>query len=216
MFGGYVPREKVSCNVENQMQNVTKVEPRPQADAPKLFYVTSAGTVNGFRNVPIDWFAVRSSDDLIPDPPWAALIKGYEPGLSEAEYGRVKERLAEMFTEVEANILVDYLKRTDPEGAPIMEPVELPVRSRLMSTEEWIGVATNPGFSFPLSDRNDYGLPFRVNGYCRLTGRLLIREEKSGEFVVYKDKMPISTPFADRNAAEAWISRLLGEQLCRF
>jgi hypothetical protein len=193
------------------MQNVTKVEPTSQADVPKLFEVTSTGIVNGFHNVPIDWFAVRSSDDL--DLPWAAMIEDCEP--AESRYGSVKAALAEMFTEEEAKILVDYLARTDPDGAPIMEPVEMPVFGWIMSTEEWI-CAGNNGFSFPLADRDDYGLPFQVKGYCHPNGRLLIREVKSGEFVVYKDEMPISTPFGDCLAAEAWISHLLGERLSRF
>jgi hypothetical protein len=196
------------------MQDETEVESTPLADVPKLFYVRSTGIVNGFHNVPIDWFAVRSADDLNPDPPWVAIIEGYEPG--GPGYWREKAAVAEMFSEGEARILVDYLQRTDPEGAPIMEPVKLPVPGWLLCTEEWIGAAANAGFSFPLSDRNDYGLPFRVDGYCRLTGRLLIREEKSGGFVVYMDEVPISTPFADCSAAKAWMSYLLGEQLSRF
>ena len=82
-------------------------------------------------------------------------------------------------------------------------------------TEEWIA-STDAGLSFPLTDRDDCGLPFRVDGYCRLTGRLLIREEKNGGFIVYKDETPISTPFVDREEAEEWMSHLLGEQLSRF
>jgi hypothetical protein len=91
-----------------------------------------------------------------------------------------------------------------------MEPVKLPVPGWLLCTEEWIGAigAGNGDFSFPLSDRDDYDLPFRVDGYCCLIGRLLIREEKSGGFVVYKDETPISTPFADCSAAKAWMSHL--------
>ena len=197
------------------MQNVTEVESTPRGDVPKLFYVGSTGVVNGFHHVPIDWFAVRSSDDLNSDLPWAAMIEGYEPGSRETEYLRVKDRVAEMFSEAEAKILVDYLKRTDPEGAPIMEPVKLPVPDWLVPTEEWIA-ATDAGLSFPLSDRDDCGLPFRVDGYCRLTGRLLIREEKNGGFIVYKEETPISTPFVDREEAEEWMSHLLGEQLSRF
>jgi hypothetical protein len=196
----------------SKMQSVTEVEPTPPAAAPKLFYVTSTGIVNGFHNVPIDWFAVRSSGDRDPNLPWAAMIEGYKPGLGETKYWSAKEGVAEMFTEAEAKVLVEYLRNTDPEGAAFMEPIDLPVHS-LCSTEEWVG-ATDGRIIFLLSDR--HGLPFPVRGYCRLSGRLLIREEKSGGFVVYKDEVPISTPFADCPAAEAWISHLLGEQLSRF
>jgi hypothetical protein len=116
-----------------------------------------------------------------------------------------------MFSEGEAKMLVDYLERTGgPEGAPIIKPVKWPVPAGLTCLEEWIA-AGNGGFSFPLSDRDDYDLPFRVDGYCCLIG-LLIREEKSGGFVVYKDERPISRPFADRCEAEAWKSQLLPEQ----
>ena len=194
------------------MQKATEVESTPLADVPKRFSVGSMATVNGFHDVPIDWFAVRSDDELNPDLPWAAMIEGYEPGFGATKYGygRVKMAVVEMFSEEEAKMLVDYLERTGgPEGAPIMKPVIWPVPAGLTCLEEWIG-AGNGGFSFPLSDRDDYDLPFRVDGYCRLIG-LLIREEKSGGFVVYKDEVPISTPFADCSAAKAWMSHLSDE-----
>jgi hypothetical protein len=72
-------------------------------EVPKLFYVNSTGIVNGRRDVPIDWFAVRGFDDLDPGLPWAAMIDGYKPGL---DYPLVKDRVAELFTEAEARMLV--------------------------------------------------------------------------------------------------------------
>jgi hypothetical protein len=190
------------CQItEGKCNDKFKVETAPLL---KLF-VTSTGIVNGFHNVPIDWIAVRSSDDLSPDLPWAAIFENYDR--NEAAWACAKARVAEFFTEAEAKTLVEYLQRTDPEGAPSMEPVELPVPRWLAPTEEWIA-GTDIGFTFPLSDRADYGLPFRVKGYCRFNGRLLIREEKSG-FVVYMDEVPVSTPFANRGAGETWMSHLL-------
>ena len=184
------------------------IETEVLADVPKLFTVRSTGIVNGFHDVPIDWLALRSFDDLSPDLPWEAIIKGYDAA-DPAKYAMAW--VAETFTEAEAKALVEYLERTDPEGGPIMEPVNLPVPAWLVSTEEWVGAGCN-GFIFPLSDRKDHGLPFQVSGYCRLEDRILIREEKSGGFVLYRDGTPISTPFADRAAAEAWKGHLLPEQ----
>jgi hypothetical protein len=121
--------------------------------------------------------------------------------------------VAETFTEAEAKALVEYLERTDPEGAPIMEPVKLPVPAWLVSTESWVGAGLN-GFIFSLTDQKDHGLPFQVWGYCRLEGsRILIHEGKKDGFVVYRDGTPISTPFSDRAAAEAWKGHLLPEQM---
>jgi hypothetical protein len=189
------------------MKKVIEVE--ALAEVPKLYYVSSTGIVNGFHDVPIDWIALRSPDDLSLDLPWAAIIKGYDAANPATR--RPMHRVAEMFTEPEARGLVEYLERTNPEGAPIMEPVELPVPTWLVSTEEWVGACDNR-FIFRLSDQKDYGLPFQVGGYCRLAARILIREEKSAGFVVYSDGTPISTPFADRGAAEAWKGHLLPEQ----
>jgi hypothetical protein len=191
------------------MTNAIEAKSAAQADVPKLFYVTSTGIVNGYHNVPIDWFAVRGFDELGPDLPWAAIIESYDP--NDPYHWRTKDRVAEMFTEDEAEALVQYLERTDPDGAPFVEPVKLPIPWS-MPTEEWAAVTDNR-IIFPLDPDNGYSLSFPVKGYCRIAGRPLMREKNSGAFVVYMDGTPVSTPFADREKAEEWMSHLLGEQL---
>jgi len=185
---------------------MSKIETNTQAKVPELFYVWSTGIVNGYYNVPIEWFACRSHNGITPDLPWSALIEGYDP---KADKDYPKNAVAEMFTEFEAKALVDYLERTDPEGAPIMGAVKLPVPGWLISMQDWSAMSDGR-IIFSLSDNEGYSLPFSVGGYCRLAGRRLIREEKSGEFAVYKDETRITTLFSDRGAAEAWASKLLG------
>jgi hypothetical protein len=128
----------VRVNAEGQItkgkRNMTKfreVETAAQRDMPKLFYVNSTGIVNGFHNVEIDWIAVRSSDDFNADLPWEAIFENYDR--DDAGWEGAKARVVEFFTEAEAKTLVEYLQRTDPEGAPSMEPVKLPVPGWLAS-----------------------------------------------------------------------------------
>jgi hypothetical protein len=179
------------------------------ADVPKLFSVWTTGIVNGFH-LPIEWIAFRHYYDVSPNMPWAAIIEGYDAA-NPPLYAM--SGVAEKFTEAEASALVEYLKRTDPEGAPITEPVELPISCSFVSAESWVGAGCK-GFIFSLSkqkhyNQEDYGLPFEVGGFCRLKRKILIREEKSGGFVVYMDGTSISTPFADLAAAEAWKVHML-------
>ena len=75
------------------------IETEVLADVPKLFTVRSTGIVNGFHDVPIDWLALRSFDDLSPDLPWEAIIKGYDAA-DPAKYAMAW--VAETFTEAEA------------------------------------------------------------------------------------------------------------------
>jgi hypothetical protein len=162
------------------MDMTNAIEDALLADVPKLFTVWSTGIANGFH-MPIEWIAFRQFYHLSPDLPWAAIIEGYDAA-NPPKYAM--SGVAEMFTEAEAKVLVEYLERTDPEGAPIMEPVELPVPSSLISAEAWVGAGLK-GFIFLLSDQKyynqkDYGLPFQVGGFCRLKRKILIHEEKSG------------------------------------
>jgi hypothetical protein len=170
-----------------------------QADQPKLFYVISTESVNGFDHVPVTWFADRCMDGV--EMPWPTLIENYSP--QPTGLGYTQAALREMFTEPEAEAVVEHLRKTgDGAGAPTLEPVQLPVRSLLPLSEN----AFDGDVTFPLSNT---GFPFPVRGYCKLIDRLLIRKEKNGGFVIYWNERPISRPFADRAAAEAWQKRVL-------
>jgi hypothetical protein len=170
-----------------------------QADQLKLFYVRSTENVYGFYDVPVTWFADRCTDRV--EMPWATLIENYNPHAKGFDYTQAS--VLEMFTEAEAEAVVDHLRKTgDGAGAPTIEPVQLPVRRLLPLSEN----AFDGDVTFPLSNT---GLPFPVRGYCKLIDRLLIRKEKNGGFVIYWNERPISRPFADRAAAEAWQKHVL-------
>jgi hypothetical protein len=61
------------------MTNVIEAKSVAQVEVPRLFYVTSTGIVNGYHDVPIDWYAVRGFDKLGADLPLPAIIKDYDP-----------------------------------------------------------------------------------------------------------------------------------------
>jgi hypothetical protein len=180
----------------------TATEKTTQVDLPKLFTVTSTGIVNGFHDVKVLWFANRPWAGVWPDLPWAAMTLGEEPS------GYTKAAIQEFFTETEARALVEYLKRTDPEGAPMMEMVRLPIGSS-MPILEWAGDESDGhGVVFPLDPKSDSGLPVKVFGYCNFNGRLVVIED-DGAFLVCRRRRgtteSISTPFANRAVAEAWM-----------
>jgi hypothetical protein len=52
----------------------TEVERGAPADLPKLFSVSSVANVNGYHNVPVDWFVSRRFNDVEFESglPWAA------------------------------------------------------------------------------------------------------------------------------------------------
>jgi hypothetical protein len=186
------------------MTNVIDVE--ALADMPKLLTVSSVVNVDGYQNVPVAWFVNRDFDDyktMWLGLPWTAFIAADHGATG---YGYTKSAVAELFTEGEAKMLVEYLKRIAPDDVPTVTPFKLPVRG-LMTP-----LAEKDCGAFLLFEREDYSLPFRVGGYFCVTQGLFVRKEKSGRFVVYKDGMPISTPFADCNAASAWKDHLLPEQ----
>jgi hypothetical protein len=137
-----------------------------------------------------------------PDLPWAAMTSGEEPS------GYTKAAIQEFFTEAEAMALVEYLKRTNTEGVPMMEMVRFPVESS-MPILEWAGDERDGhGVVFPLDPKGDSGLPVKVFGYCNFNGRLAVIED-GGAFVVCRRRRgiteSISTPFSNRAAAEAWM-----------
>jgi hypothetical protein len=172
-----------------------------QADQPKLYYVRSSESVNGFDHVPVTWFVDRCMDGV--DMPWPTLIENYNP--QPTGFGYTQAALREMFTEAEAEAVVEHLRKTgDDASAPTMEPVQLPVPNCLLPRA--IPIDDRAEVTFPLPDT---GLPFPVRGHCKLIDRLLIREEKIGGFVIYRNERPISRPFADRAAAEAWQRHVL-------
>ena len=147
-----------------------------QADEPKLFYVSSTETVNGFYDVPVMWFADRCTDGV--EMPWAMLIKDYNP--HAVGLGYTQDAVREMLTETEAEAVVEHLRKIgDGAGAPTMEPVQLPVENCLVPLSD---DCFDVDVTFPLPDT---GLPLAVRGHCRLNGHLLIREEKIGNFVIY-------------------------------
>jgi hypothetical protein len=178
-----------------------------QVDLPKLFTVTSTAIVHGFHDVKVLWFANRPWAGAWPDLPWAAMISGEEPS------GYAKGAIQEFFTEAEAMALVEYLKRTDPEGVPMMEMVRFPVGSSMMPILEWAGDESDGhGMVFPLDPKGDSGLPVKVFVYCNFNGGLAVIED-DGAFVVCRRRRgiteSISTPFSNRAAAEAWMRYVL-------
>jgi hypothetical protein len=159
-----------------------------------------------YQSVPVSWFVNRDFDEAMwLGIPWTSFIADVpkETGC----YGYTKSAVFELFTESEAKMLVEYLKRIAPDDVPTVTPFDLPVRRPMIPlTENGCDVV------FPLFEREDYSLPFRVSGFSCVTQGLFVREEKSDRFVVYKDGMPISTPFADRGAAAAWKDHLLPQR----
>jgi hypothetical protein len=191
-------RNEATKRKENTMAQT--IDDVVQAEQPKLFYVRSTENVNGFCDVPVTWFATRCAGGI--EMPWAMLIEHYNPHATDCRY--VHDALRELFTEAEAAAVVEHLRRIgDGAGTPAMESVQLPVPNWLIprSDNYFDGDVT-----FPLADT---GLPFPVRGHCKLKGRLLIREEKIGGFVIYWNGRPICKPFADRAAAEAWQRHVL-------
>jgi hypothetical protein len=187
----------------------TATEKTTQVDLPKLFRVTSTAIVNGFHDVKVLWFANRPWAGVWPDLPWAGMTLGEEPS------GYTKAAIQELFTETEAVALVEYLKRTDPEGMPMMEMVRLPIESS-MPILEWAGDESDGhGVVFPLDPKSDSGLPVKVFGYCNFNGRLVVIEDDGGFLVCRRRRgttESISTPFANRAVAEAWMRHVLPDQ----
>jgi hypothetical protein len=183
------------------MTNVIDVE--ALADMPKLFTVSTVATVDGYQSVPVNWFVNRDFDEAMwLGIPWTSFIADVpkETGC----YGYTKSAVFELFTEGEAKMLVEYLKKIAPDDVPTVTPFDLPVRRPMIPLAE-----NGCDVVFPLFEREDYSLPFRVSGFCCVTQGLFLRKEKSGRFVVYKNGMPISTSFVDRAAAVAWKDHLL-------
>jgi hypothetical protein len=187
------------------MTNVIDVE--ALADMPKLFTVRSVANVDGYQSVQVDWFVNRDFGYKATwlGVPWTAFIADVPE--ETGSYGYTQSAIEELFTEDEAKMLVEYLKKIVPDDVPTVTPFKLPVR------RPWIPLTQEDcGMAFPLFEREDYSLSFRVSGFSRLTQGLFLRKEKSGRFVVYKDGMPITTPFADRGAAAAWKDHLLPQR----
>jgi hypothetical protein len=199
-----------ACTVgeKEKERQMTMIDETAQVDLPKLFTVTSAGNVNGFHNVKISWFANRDrTEDVWPDLPWTAMISGPDGGYT-------KYAIQEFFTAAEAMALVEYLKRIDPdpEAAPVMELVRLPVDNCLVSFTDWVETGDDHGMVFPLDSKGDSELPLKVSGYCNLNGRLAVIE-RDGGFVVGAQRegftVSISRPFSNRGAAEEWMRHVL-------
>jgi len=185
--------------------SVTEVETAAVNEVLRLFTASSVvPNLNGYHNVPVYWFVNRP---FRVGQPWPALIaqSPETPG-----YRYTQAAIAELFTESEAKALAAFLESIVPEAATTITPFKLPVSVALTPLSE---LDEHEGVIVSICDRDKYTLPFSVSGFCGITSRLSIREAGVCEFIVYKDKRPISRPFADRCGAEAWKSQLLPEKM---
>jgi hypothetical protein len=130
-----------------------------------LFIVRSVANLRGYKNVGIRWFVLLRATPL--DLPVAELVKDYD-GIVGRNDDDTEERrhyaetdLHEHFTEAEANALADYL-RTSCDDHPFIERVKLPKNTTMpLSYMPYGGLSDCK----VLHQREDYPLPFLVEGY---------------------------------------------------
>ena len=127
----------------------------------KLYRVhTIVKQFHGCQNVPFDWFGC----DRREPRPYAELIEGYWPSDLDQEVA-----IDEMFTEVEAIALKEYLDREHGgAGVTTIEEVPLPI------PDSSIGIGAIPvggGTDFHMLDKEpNYSLPFKAWAYFDLRG----------------------------------------------
>ena len=127
----------------------------------KLYRVhTVVKQFHGCQNVPFDWFGC----DRREPRPYPELIQGYSPSDLDQEVA-----IDEMFTEVEAIALKEYLDREHGgAGVTTIEEVSLPI------PDSSIGIGAIPvggGTDFHMLDKEpNYSLPFKAWAYFDLRG----------------------------------------------
>lgn len=98
------------------MSRFTEIETAAVGDVPRLFTVSSVANVNGYHNVPVNWFVNRLDDAEFfwSSQRWPALI-AYDPRLG---YGFTQAAIAELRSAMSAH------KTRPPEGAPFKPPAD--------------------------------------------------------------------------------------------
>src|ERR1700730_5235393 len=131
----------------------------------KLYRVTTiVKEFDDCKDVPFHWFR----DDRGERRAYAELIENYDPSNDHAAYG--EGAIDELFTEIEATALKEYLDREHADaGVTTIKEVHLPIASNSMGLGA-IPVGGGNDFYYTLSKEPTYTLPFEAWAYFDLRG----------------------------------------------
>jgi hypothetical protein len=123
----------------------------------------------GYEDVTFSWFITDRQGR--PSVPYAEAIKDYDRN-NHRDAGYAAALIDELFTESEAEMLIDYLRRNFYEVVTKswLLPIELPVSKNDTISAGVLGSGGGTGY-LELSDGDDWDLPFTVSGFYDCRGR---------------------------------------------